>query len=153
MKQIQNQNALEDSASLCETKIKGLQAKLQQKTWNATSFALFECVWQDLSGETDTHSDIKIVFIFAQVAFLGVSHMTCGSETRDTKMVVRERVKHHQSLASGLCGSIRIERITHKPPTSTLPIIGDTRQFRFIIILKLLPFIIRELIQHTQNWE
>ncbi len=32
----------EDSASLYEIKIEGLQAKLWQKTWNVTSVALFE---------------------------------------------------------------------------------------------------------------
>jgi hypothetical protein len=32
----------EDSASLFRIQIEGLQAKLKRKTWNATSFALFE---------------------------------------------------------------------------------------------------------------
>jgi hypothetical protein len=41
-------------------------------------------------GRTDAHMDTKIVF--ANIVFLGVSHMTYCRETRDTKNAVRERV-------------------------------------------------------------
>ncbi len=44
-------------------------------------------------GWTDEHTDTKIVFTFANVVLLGVSYMTYCRETRDTKNVVRERVK------------------------------------------------------------
>jgi hypothetical protein len=41
----------------------------------ATSLALFELVWQDLLGWSDAHADIRIVFVFANVAFFRrVSH-------------------------------------------------------------------------------
>ncbi len=54
--------------------------------------ALFWIVWRELFGQTDAHTDIKIVFICAQVGFLRMSPMIYGSELRDTKTVVRERV-------------------------------------------------------------
>jgi hypothetical protein len=37
--------------------------------------------------------DIRIVFIFDIVVFLGVSHITYCSETRDTKNVVGAKVR------------------------------------------------------------
>ncbi len=55
----------EDSSSLYEIKIKGLQAKLQWKMLNVAFTALFWIVRQELFGQMDTHTDIKIVFIFA----------------------------------------------------------------------------------------
>jgi hypothetical protein len=53
-------------------------------------------VWRELFGRSDTYTDNRIVFIFANVAFLVMSHMThCSemSEKRDTKTAVRKRVK------------------------------------------------------------
>jgi hypothetical protein len=67
---------------------------------NATSFALFELVWQDLLGWSDAHTDIRIVFVFTNVVFLGVSHMTYCSETRDTKSAMRERVNSRATGSS-----------------------------------------------------
>ncbi len=42
---------------------------------------------------TDAHTDTGIVFIFANVVFLGVSYKTSCSEKIHTKNAVRERVK------------------------------------------------------------
>jgi hypothetical protein len=44
-------------------------------------------------GQTDAHTDTRIIFIFANVVFLRVSYMTYCHETRDTKNAMRERVK------------------------------------------------------------
>ncbi len=41
-------------------------------------------------GQTDAHTDARIIFIFANVVFLEVSFMTYYRETRDTKNA-RER--------------------------------------------------------------
>jgi hypothetical protein len=47
----------------------------------------------DLFWQSGAHTDTRIVSFFSNVAFLGMSHMTYCSETRDTKTAVRERVK------------------------------------------------------------
>jgi hypothetical protein len=49
---------------------------------------------------TDAHTDSGIVFIFANVVFLGVSYMTYCREMIHTKNAVRERVK--LGLGTGL---------------------------------------------------
>jgi hypothetical protein len=61
--------------------------------WNAISFALFECVCLDLFGQLDANTYIRLVFIFTCAAFLGLSHVTYCSETRDKKTAMRERDK------------------------------------------------------------
>jgi hypothetical protein len=61
--------------------------------WNANSMALFEFVWQDLFGRTDTHTETRIIFSFTYVIFLGVSHLTFCREMRGMKTAVRERDK------------------------------------------------------------
>ncbi len=47
-------------------------------------------------GRTDTHTDTGIVFIFANVVFLGVSYMTYCREMIHTKNAMRERVKSYE---------------------------------------------------------
>ncbi len=63
----------------------------------------FCSVWMILAGlvrQTDAHTDIVIVFIFANVVFLGAFYMTYCCEMIHTKNAVRERVKEVSNLAS-----------------------------------------------------
>jgi hypothetical protein len=46
----------------------------------------------------DADTDTRIVFIFTYVAFLGGSHMTNCSETRDTKTAMKEPVRRRITL-------------------------------------------------------
>jgi hypothetical protein len=45
-------------------------------------------------GRMDAHVDARIIFIFANVIFLGVYYVTYCSETRNTKNAARERIKY-----------------------------------------------------------
>ncbi len=57
-----------------------------------------------LFGRTDAHTDTRIVFIFANVVFLGVSYMTYCREMIHIKNAVRERVKSKGIHFGGECG-------------------------------------------------
>jgi hypothetical protein len=104
--------------------------KVIAKMLNATSFALFEWVWWDLFGRSDAHKDTRIVFIFANVAFLGISHMTNCSEMRDTKAALSKRVKA-SCMFLLIVGAIAISTVsqrflsihtTHGPPKSCMTV-------------------------------
>jgi hypothetical protein len=55
--------------------------------------SMFEGVWRNFFGQTDAHTETRIVFIFAYVAFAGLTHMTYHRETSDTNRAVKVRVK------------------------------------------------------------
>jgi hypothetical protein len=53
-----------------------------------------------LFRQTNAHTDARIVFIFVNIVFLGVSYMTYCCERSDTKNAVRKRVKEQALFIS-----------------------------------------------------
>jgi hypothetical protein len=69
-----------------------LTSKVTMKLRMPPPLLCFELFGGCYLGRRMNDTDTKIVFIFAYVAFSGLSHMTYFSETRDTKTALRERV-------------------------------------------------------------
>jgi hypothetical protein len=59
--------------------------KIIAKRWNATSFTWFEWVCQDLFSRMSALTDTRIVLIFAQVTFLGLSYITYPTVIREER--------------------------------------------------------------------
>ncbi len=65
----------------------------------------------------DTHTDTRIIFIFTNVVFLGVSYMTYCPEMIDTKNTVRERVKSVTPINSDIESTPSDRFTSHREPT------------------------------------
>jgi hypothetical protein len=72
-------------------------------------------------GQTDAHTDTRIIFNFANVVFLGVSYMTYYREMIDAKNTVRERVKRLKGALLGRAKGVSYEQENAESRPSSVP--------------------------------